>query len=228
MRIPRRASWRVFLGRFIHLNLALIIFSGGISGMLVANIGVGPWDVLHQGLAEVTGISIGIIMVIVGLLILGASVAFLQVKPGLGTVLNMVMVGLWVDVWIASGLIPVGQQLLDGTIIYVIALLVTSAGTGLYLSAGLGAGPRDGFTLGLARVTGIQVRTARTLLELSALVSGWLMGGKIGLGTVLFAFTSGPLMQLSIRMCTPLERLHQRRANRFIPGGVAAGRGSRP
>lgn len=192
--------------------------------MLVANVGVGPWDVLHQGLANISGISIGIIMVLVGVLILGASVAVLKVKPGFGTLLNMVMVGVWVDVWINSGIIPHGQQLLDGTIIYVIGLLVTSAGTGLYLSAGLGAGPRDGFTLGLSRVTGIQVRTARTLLELSALGAGWLMGGQIGLGTVLFAFTSGPLMQLSIRMCKPLERFHDSRDKQIIPVGAEVGR----
>lgn len=196
--------------------------------MLVANIGVGPWDVLHQGLANTTGISIGVIMVLVGLLILGASMWFFKVKVGFGTFMNMVMVGVWVDVWIASGFIPSGQELLDGTIIYVIGLLVTSAGTGLYLSAGLGAGPRDGFTLGMARVTGMQVRTARTLLELSALVSGWLMGGQIGLGTLLFAFTSGPLMQLSIRWCKPLEDLHKRHEQKVSLAAATAGRGSRP
>jgi len=185
------ASWQ----RLVKLNLGLMALGLGIALMLDADIGLGPWTVFHQGLSLVTGLSFGRVMQGVGLLVLLLSVALTRVRPGLGTALNMLLVGPWVDFFRALPLMPHPSAYLVGVGQFLLGLCLQGLGTGLYITARLGAGPRDGLVLGVARLTRLSVRVTRTGLELLVLVTGWLLGGRVGLGTLLFAAGIGPLMQ---------------------------------
>lgn len=194
----------------LHVNAGLALFGFSIALQLRAGIGLGPWDVFHTGLALRTPLTVGQAMVGAGLTLLVASILFAQVKPGLGTVLNMLIIGPWVDGFLAIPGFPEARGWLDGLALFGVGLALNGLATGLYLTAGLGAGPRDGFALALARRLGVTVRRARTLVELVVLTSGWLLGGSVGLGTVLFALAIGPLMQWSLRLWAPLARGYER------------------
>lgn len=199
-RALRAVTRREFWQRLVKLNLGLMAVGLGIAVMLQANIGLGPWTVFHQGVSVVTGISIGRAMQGVGLLVLVLSMALTRVHPGLGTALNMLLVGPWVDLFGSLPLMPHPHAYVLGAAQFVVGLCLQGIGTGLYITARMGAGPRDGLVLGLARLIRVSVRATRTGLELLVLVSGWLMGGQVGLGTVLFALGIGPLMQFFLRV----------------------------
>lgn len=163
------------------LSLALVVEAG---------LGVAPWDVLHQGLARVTGLSIGTWVVLVSVLVLLLWIPLRQ-RPGVGTVLNAVLIGVSLDVWLA--LLPD----LDALPVRV-AALVTGVGlnavaTAAYIGARLGPGPRDGLMTGIA-ARGHSVRAVRTGIEVAALTTGWLLGGTVGVGTLVYALGIGPLV----------------------------------
>ena len=210
----RRPDPRLFALRLLHVNAGLALFGFSIALQLRAGIGLGPWDVFHTGLALRTPLTVGQAMVGAGLTLLVASVAFAKVKPGLGTVLNMLIIGPWVDGFLAIPGFPEAHGWVDGIALFGFGLVLNGLATGLYLTAGLGAGPRDGFALALARLLQVTVRRARTLVELVVLTTGWLLGGSVGVGTVLFALAIGPLMQWSMRACGGLARAHERAAAR--------------
>jgi len=193
------AFWR----RLAQLNLGLMVLGFGIATMLEAGIGLGPWTVFHQGLSFVSGLSIGRVMQGVGLLVLLLSWLLTGTRPGLGTALNMLLVGPWVDLFRASPVVLHPTSYLLGVALFVAGLVMQGLGTGLYITARFGAGPRDGLVLGLARLLSTSVRVTRTGLELLVLFSGWLMGGQVGLGTVLFAVGIGPLMQFFLGVFGP-------------------------
>ena len=175
--------------RLLNLYLGLVLF--GVScGMIVASgLGLGPWDVFHQGLSQRTGISLGWVVVGVGLLLLLLWIPLRQ-RPGLGTISNAVVVGLMIDVTLAvlsqPGSLAGRVGLLLGGVI------VNGIATGLYIGAGLGPGPRDGLMTGLA-ARGHSVRVVRTAIELTVLAVGWWLGGTVGVGTLLYALAIGPL-----------------------------------
>ena len=196
------SAWR----RLVRLNLGLVLLGLGIAIMLEAGIGLGPWTVFHQGLSLVTGLSFGRVMQGVGLAVLLLSVLLTRTRPGLGTALNMLLVGPWVDFFRSLPVLPHAGSYPLGVAQFCLGLVLQGLGTGLYITARLGAGPRDGLVLGLSRGLNISVRATRTALELLVLVSGWLMGGQIGLGTLLFAFGIGPLMQFFLRVFRPRPR----------------------
>lgn len=198
--LARAVSSRAFWRRLAKLNLGLTVLGFGIALMLEAGIGLGPWTVFHQGLSLVTGLSFGRVMQGVGLLVLLLSWLFTGTRPGLGTALNMLLVGPWVDLFRSLPVLPHPASYLPGVAVFVAGLVLQGLGTGLYITARFGAGPRDGLVLGLARLLSASVRVTRTGLELLVLVSGWLMGGQVGLGTVLFAVGIGPLMQFFLRV----------------------------
>jgi uncharacterized membrane protein YczE len=157
--------------RLPRLVAGIVVLSGGITFMLQARLGVSAYDVLHQGLSKITGLSFGTVVVALGLLILVAWIPIGQ-RFGLGTIVNTSLVGRW-------------PMLVAG-------IVVTAFGMGLYIGAGLGPGPRDGLMTGLA-AKGYPLWLVRTVLELAALAAGWALGGDVGIGTVLFAFAIGPL-----------------------------------
>ncbi|MFH9661549.1 YitT family protein [Streptomyces sp. NPDC017248] len=171
---------------------------GGSSALLVAaGLGLEPWDVLHQGLAELTGLSIGVMLIIVGAVALLLWIPLRQ-RPGLGTVSNVVVVGLAMDGTLA--LLPDIHSLAVRVLLLVSGIVVNGAATGLYIAARFGAGPRDGLMTGLHERTGRSIRLMRTAVEVSVVVSGFLLGGTIGVGTLLYAVSIGPMTQVFLRL----------------------------
>jgi uncharacterized membrane protein YczE len=198
----------VFALRLLHVNLGLAGYGLGVALMLSAGVGLGPWDVFHEGVALRTPLSVGQAMILAGMVVLLISMRAAKVRPGLATLLNILLIGTWADVFLALPDFPTARGWVDGGIEFALGVALCGASTGLYLTAGLGAGPRDGFSLALAKLFGITVRRARTLVELGVLASGWALGGTVGWGTLGFALAIGPLMQLSLRLFAPLERAY--------------------
>ncbi|HEX8392066.1 MAG TPA: hypothetical protein VF665_06900 [Longimicrobium sp.] len=187
-------SWRAWL----QLVVGLAGFGVAVSLMVRSGLGLGPWDAFHAGLANRTGISIGAASIIAGVLIVAGS-WFIGVRPGVGTLANMLLIGLFIDLTLP--VMPQAANWLVGGVMYVVAILVCGLSTGFYMAPGLGKGPRDGLIVGLCRRTGRSIRLVRTLVELSALGLGWGMGGPVGVGTLLFTFGIGPAMQWGMRVC---------------------------
>ena len=207
----RRRRWILFPLRFLHVNLGLALFGFSIALMLRAGVGLGPWDVFHEGVSLRTPLTIGQAMIGAGFALMALSAALAKVRPGFGTVMNMVFIGAWVDLFLALPGFPQARGWLDGAALFGVGLVLNGISTGLYLTGGLGAGPRDGFALALAKLLRVPVRRARTLVEVVVLTSGWLLGGTVGVGTVAFALAIGPLMQASLRLFAGLERAYARR-----------------
>jgi uncharacterized membrane protein YczE len=167
----------------------------GIPFMIEARLGLGPWEVLHQGISRQTGISIGLVSILVGVPVL-ASWAALRQLPGLGTVCNLVTIGAVTD--LTAPFVPEPKALAARLAFLAFGIVLLGLGTGMYIGAGLGPGPRDGLMTGLARRSGWSIRLVRTLMELTVLVLGALLGGTLGVGTVAFALTIGPIVQLAL------------------------------
>ncbi|MDB1090371.1 hypothetical protein PJ985_22745 [Streptomyces sp. ACA25] len=183
--------------RLVQLCAGLVLYGVSTAMMVRAGLGLGPWDVLHQGISEHTGLAIGTVTIMVGALVLLAWIPLRQ-RPGLGTVSNVVVIGLAMDA--ALAVLPDVRQPVAQTALLVCAVVLNGAATGMYISARFGPGPRDGLMTGLHRVTGRSVRVVRTVIELTVLAAGFLLGGTAGLGTVLYALTIGPLAQVFLRV----------------------------
>jgi uncharacterized membrane protein YczE len=182
------------LARFIA-GLAFLGF--GLTLFIRANLGLAPWDIFHKGLSEKLDVSIGLVIVGVGLLLLLLWIPLRQ-KPGVGTVLNALEIGFVVN--LTKPLIGEPDQLVMRTFMVIAGVLVIALGSALYIGAGLGSGPRDGLMLGLSQrsIGGrrISIRVARTTIELTVMIAGLFLGGSIGIGTLIFMFGIGPLVQL--------------------------------
>lgn len=165
--------------------------------MVRSGLGLDPWDVFHQGLAARTGMTIGLASAVVGVVVLLAWIP-LRNRPGIGTVANVVVIGVTVD--LALWMIPTPTSLPVRTALMFAAVLLNAFSTVLYIGAGLGPGPRDGLMTGLVVRTGRSVRVIRTVIEVAVLSVGWLLGGTVGVGTVVYAFGIGPLVQLFLRL----------------------------
>tara|TARA_B100000214_G_scaffold143481_1_gene102636 strand:+ start:322 stop:987 length:666 start_codon:yes stop_codon:yes gene_type:complete len=176
-----------------YLIFGLILFGIGETLLITAGIGVSPWFVLHQGLSLVSGFSIGITTFIVSVIVLFLWIPIKQ-KPGLGTILNAILISVVVD--IAIFILPYPETLFFKIIQVIIAMFIIGIGSGFYLIANLGPGPRDGLMTGLQRKTKYSFTLIRTILEISAVLFGFLLGGVIGLGTVLYAIMVGPSVSL--------------------------------
>lgn len=195
--------------RLIQLLLGLSLYGAAMGLMVRAGLGLDPWDVFHQGLAGRVGLSIGLLVNIVGALVLLLWIPLRQ-RPGVGTVANVLVIGTAMD---ASMLVlPELQGLPVRGAALVLAIVVNGIAGAMYIGAGLGPGPRDGLMTGLARRSGRSLRMVRTGLELSVLAGGWMLGGTVGVGTVLYAFAIGPLVQaflplFTVRQGRPSETL---------------------
>ena len=192
--VPTRPELRRRLPQLIP---GLVACGAGLALMILGDLGLGPWEVLHQGLSERTGVPIGMVGILVGFVVLIGWVPLRQ-RAGVGTVCNVVVIGLVVDGILAVAPEPGGPArwacMLGGVVLF-------GLGSGLYIGAGLGPGPRDGLMTGLA-ARGHSLRLVRTFLEVSVLVVGWLLGGTVGIGTLVFAFGIGPLVQLFLGRLT--------------------------
>ncbi|MGW4323535.1 membrane protein YczE [Streptomyces sp. NPDC004684] len=183
--------------RLIQLYAGLVLY-GASSGLLVeAGLGLEPWNVLHQGLAELTGLTIGVVSIVVGAAVLLLWIPLRQ-RPGLGTVSNVFLVGVAMDGTLA--VLPEAHTLAVRVPLLLAGVLLNGAATGLYIAARLGPGPRDGLMTGLHRRTGRSVRLMRTVVEVAVVATGFALGGTIGVGTLLYAVSIGPLAQFFLRL----------------------------
>lgn len=183
------------LARIPGLSLGLVMFGAGIGLNIRANLGLSPWDAFHQGVAFRTPLSVGLVTIVVSMVVLLGWIPLRQ-RPGFGTLLNATLVGVIIDVT----LFVVGEtELIWLRVMYLIGGIgMVAVGSGLYIGSRLGPGPRDGIMTGLA-ARGMSIRLARTLIEGTVLVAGWLLGGAVGIGTVIYTLTIGPLLQISLR-----------------------------
>ncbi len=185
--------------RLFQLFIGLVLYGASMALMLRAALGLDPWDVFHQGLATQVGLSIGKVVNLVGLAVLLLWIPLKQ-RPGVGTVANVILIGTAMDLTLS--VLP----LIEGLGVQAAALLLSVVANGLagalYIGAGLGPGPRDGLMTGLARRTGLSLRLVRTGIELTVLGLGWILGGTVGVGTLIYAFTIGPLVQIFLPIVT--------------------------
>jgi uncharacterized membrane protein YczE len=185
--------------RLVQLYAGLVLFAFGEVLILRAALGVIPWDVLHQGLVNHFGLTIGQWSIIVGALVLLMWIP-LRERPGLGTVSNVVVIGLFVDVFL--GLMPSPEAMWLRVVCLLLGILINGVATAAYIGARLGPGPRDGLMTGLVRRTGGSVRVIRTGIEIAVVIVGWLLGGNLGLGTVTFALLIGPVVHVALPLLT--------------------------
>ncbi len=178
---------------YARLGVGLVFYSIGIVSTVVANLGLAPWDSFHQGLANVFGITFGQASIAVGLLLL--LITFLLEEPlGVGTALNVVVIGIFIDIIMKNQLIPYHPSYVYRIGLMFFGMWVISVATWLYIGAGLGAGPRDGLMLTIMRKTKLSVASSRILIEGSVALMGFLLGGGLGLGTVLIFLFMGPIL----------------------------------
>ncbi|MCU1434281.1 MAG: hypothetical protein JWR71_1006 [Pseudarthrobacter sp.] len=181
--------------RLLQLFVGLAIYGISLAMFIRAGLGLDPWDVFHQGLAGLSGFSIGTVVVAVSFLVLLLWIPLRQ-KPGFGTLANAVLVGVFADVGLA--LIPAFSHLGGQIAMLGGAVVLNGIASACYIGARFGPGARDGLMTGLSRRTGWSVRIARTLIEVVVLGVGWLLGGSVGVGTVVYALAIGPLVQLML------------------------------
>ncbi len=186
-----------FVIRFLTLNLGLFIYGIGIAMMVHASIGLAPWDVLAQGISKQTGLSFGQSTIAVSVMVLLAWIP-LKVKPGIGSILNAILLGVFADFWLP--LMPRLDGYVFQLIWFVLGLVVISFATGLYISCGMGKGPRDGLNTGIAQRFKLPFWQARSLVEVVVVLVGFMLGGQVREGTLIFAFAIGYLNQLGLRL----------------------------
>jgi uncharacterized membrane protein YczE len=179
--------------------MGLIVMSFGIALMITAGLGSAPWDVLHIGLTEHFGLTIGTWTVIMGFLLLLLSVILTKEWPKLGAYLNMLLVGGFVDLFLF--LMDTPHILVLKLAMLLVGILIMGFGIGLYISPQCGAGPRDSVMLALSLKTGMSVARVRVLMEVCVLFTGWLLGGPVFIGTILFSLLIGHITALSLSFC---------------------------
>ncbi|MGN9775672.1 membrane protein YczE [Micromonospora sp. H33] len=186
--------------RLVQLYAGLVLYGVSMTLMIRSGLGLDPWDVFHQGVSERTGLSFGTVTIAVGALVLLLWIPLRQ-RPGIGTVSNVVVIGLVVDATLP--LLPQELPFAARVALLATGIVANGAATGLYIGARLGPGPRDGLMTGfVARRPGFSIRLVRTTIEVTVLALGWLLGGKVGVGTVAYALTIGPLTQLFLPRVT--------------------------
>ncbi|ORB58164.1 hypothetical protein BST43_11125 [Mycobacteroides saopaulense] len=190
-------KWMGWSARGTALLVGLYLYGASMALMVRAGLGLDPWDVFHQGLSMRTGMSIGLASAVTGVVVLLAWIP-LRNKPGVGTIANIVVIAVAVDSTLAW--LPAPSAMAVRVAFLVGGVVLNAIATVLYVGAGLGPGPRDGLTTGLVHRTGRSVRLIRTTIEVLVVATGWLLGGNVGVGTVLYALGIGPLIQVVLRI----------------------------
>ena len=183
------------LSTFFFLCIGLMFFGLGEGLLIVSTSGASPWTVLAQGIYINVGLSIGLITIIISMAVLILWLPLNQ-KPGIGTILNAIIIGLMIDVCIRF--VPTPENYIFQLLLAFLAVLIVGLGGGIYLVANLGAGPRDGLMIGLQKKTNLPIAAVRGSLEITVMSIGWYLGGTVGVGTLLFAFGIGPAVALSL------------------------------
>lgn len=192
---------RQLIPRFLIYFFGLLIMALGIVLILKANLGATPWDVLHVGLYYQFGLTIGSWSIIVGLVILGVSALLTKKIPQIGAFINMLSVGIFIDMYLFLPFIQTPSTIIGKVIMFIIGLVIMCYGMGFYISPNLGAGPRDSLMLALTSRTGWQVRNIRGTMEIFVLIIGWLLGGPVSFGTFMLSLLIGPLFGFAMPQC---------------------------
>ena len=190
---PLNLKPKISTSFFLCFGLALFGLGEGL--LIVSAVGASPWSVLAQGIYLNVGFSVGLITVLISGVVLILWIPLNQ-KPGIGTILNALIIGLMIDVCI--NFVPTPENFISQLFLAIIAVLTVGLGGGIYLVANLGAGPRDGLMIGLQKKTNYPIAAVRAFLEISVMSIGWYLGGTVGVGTLLFAFGIGPCVALSL------------------------------
>ncbi|MFC8147346.1 YitT family protein [Streptomyces paradoxus] len=183
--------------RLVQLYAGLALYGASSALLVRSGLGLEPWNVLHQGLSERTGLSIGVVLTLVGAAVLLAWIPLRQ-RPGLGTISNVLVIGMAMDA--ALALVPDAHGPAPRVTLMLAGIVLNGAATGLYIAARFGPGPRDGLMTGLHQLTGVSIRLVRTGIELTVVATGFALGGTVGIGTLLYALTIGPLAQAFLRV----------------------------
>jgi uncharacterized membrane protein YczE len=184
--------------RALQLLVGLWLFGASVALLVRADLGLDPWDVLHQGISRRSDVPIGLVVIAVSIVVLSLWVPLRQ-RPGVGTLANLVLVGLCLEATLA--VLPAPTDLPWRLAFLLVGIVGNGVATALYIGAGFGPGPRDGLMTGLA-ARGLSIRVARTSLEVTVLVVGWMLGGTVGVGTVAYALAIGPLAHIFIPLFT--------------------------
>lgn len=194
---------KTFMWRWLFFLSGMMVMSLGISMTIKGQrLGIGPWDVLHVGLYQNFGLSIGTWGIITGFIIILVTAAVLKQWPQIGTWLNMLLIGLFIDLF--NWLLPDFSTLTGQVIIFTVGVLVLAYGIGIYVAPNVGAGPRDSLMLILVDKLGIGVKKVRTMIEVIVAIIGWLLGGPVGIGTVIIALLIGQIVHYSLPQCRKL------------------------
>ncbi len=196
--------------RLTRLIPGLLLYGVADAFMIEAAVGVDSWTVFAQGISVHTGLSIGLLTNIIGLLVLLLWIPLKQ-KPGLGTVLNILLVGPGIE--LGLWLLPTPDAMWLRVVFFVIGLLLLAVASGIYIGANLGPGPRDGLMTGIHSRFGTPLWVGRTAVEVTVLVIGWILGGNVGVGTVAFALLIGPLCNITLPLLDPATAKKRREAN---------------
>ena len=188
-----------FSFRLVNMAIGIFLYSLGIILTIKANIGYAPWEVFHVGLSNTIVLSLGLISIIVGFLLLIIVMACGE-KFGLGTILNMVFIGIFIDILLIIDIIPLMDNLISGSIMLVGGLFTIALGSYFYIGSGFGAGPRDNLMVVLARKTKIPAGICRSAVELTVTFIGWLLGGMVGIGTIISVIGIGFCIQITFRV----------------------------
>jgi len=188
-----------FYIRLLRLLGGLFLYALGIVVTMNAQIGYAPWDVFHVGVAKTVGISIGNASIIIGLIVVIIAV-LLGEKVGIGTILNMLLIGVFLDILLKLHLIPISNNFIFGILMMVVGLFIISLASYFYIGSAFGAGPRDSLMVAITRKTGLPVGVCRGTIELLAALVGWKLGGMIGMGTIISAFVIGFCVQVTFKL----------------------------
>ncbi len=199
---------RAVLPRLPGLIVGLLLFGIAVALMARAGIGMSPWETFHQGISQRTGMPMGTVSILLGVPILLLWIP-LGARPGVGTLLNVVLIGTTTNVVLA--VLPAPDGWPAQALLFTTGLIAVAIGSGIYLSADLGPGPRDGLFTAVHHRTGWRIAYVRTGIEVTVLAAGWLLGGMIGVGTLVFALTIGHLTEWSLRFFDKEGRVMRRR-----------------
>ena len=183
------------ISTFFFLCFGLILFGLGEGLLIVSTSGASPWSVLAQGIFLNVGFSVGLITILISIAVLLLWYPLKQI-PGIGTILNALIIGIMIDFCIRH--VPTPENYLSQILLGAIAVVIVGLGGGIYLVANLGPGPRDGLMIGLQKITNLPIASVRAFLEISVMSIGWYLGGTVGIGTLLFAFGIGPAVALGL------------------------------
>ncbi len=190
---------KVFIVRLLRLILGLFLFALGIVLCMNAQVGYAPWEVFHAGIAQALGMKIGMVVIVSGFGFALIGIIFGE-KIGIGTLLNVLLIGTFMDVLIAADILPVMEHFILGLLMLVLGLFIIALGSYFYIGSGFGAGPRDNLMVVLRKKTNLPIGICRGMVELTAFIIGWRLGGMFGIGTILSATGIGYCIQTTFKI----------------------------